>query len=106
MYPHTVVLYSRLSDVDGKATWERHLLDDCHAEPLSGIEQALSGERLTGALSVLIHHRSGLVISPKDRMSMTATTAAEPPKDALTVISAAPVYLASSVPHHWEVTAR
>jgi hypothetical protein len=104
MYPHTITLFSYSGEVEGSAQYVAAPLDECRIEPVSGIVRALSGDALTGAVNIIVLHRSDLTIKPKDKLCEGSVE--EIPIDAKVVISAEPLSVGSAAIHHWEVVAK
>lgn len=79
----------------------------CRWDETRETRASASGDAATWAAELLLPRRTDEAPLLKgDRVALGASSAEEPPHDALEVVECHPVHRGGPRPHHWEATAR
>lgn len=106
LYSDTVTLWRDLGEVDYQRRWQREVVTGVRLEERSGAVASLRGMQSVDGATLYIDGRVGFEPPVDgDLLALGTLTAAEPPADALKVISIEEHRLRGRV-HHWEVAAK
>lgn len=114
VYPHTVTLWCRLPEENGRAGWLRHELHGVRFDEQAGASRAVGGDRSDrSALLIVPAHamddyvppyefdNGGWTLRPRDMVDMGVIKSGEPSKDARVVETIKTIRIGSTI-HHLE----
>lgn len=114
MYPHTVTVWCRKGESDGREAWGRRVLEGVRCSFEDGSTRAPGGDRASSKASLIVpapamegyvppgrFSGAGWTLRPRDMAAQGSVESAEPPKEARALSWARPVRVGSGI-HHLE----